>query len=146
MIGDTPIDVMLVEDSAVTRGLIARGLGADAGLRVCGMAGNGREALDLLQTQNPRVIVLDIEMPVMNGLEALPKILAKRPNTVVIMASALTRRHAAMSLKALELGAADCAEAGRRGGARRAAKISRRATRQNQSADLRENGACKAPR
>lgn len=107
MTAEAPIEVMLVEDSAVTRGLIARGLGADAGLRVCGMAGNGQEALNLLQTQSPRVIVLDIEMPVMNGLEALPKILAKRPNTIVIMASALTRRHAAMSLKALELGAAD---------------------------------------
>lgn len=98
---------MLVDDSAVTRGLIARGLQADATIRVSGMASNGQEALSLLQTQNPGVIVLDIEMPVMNGLEALPKILAKRPGVVVIMASSLTRRHAAITLNALQLGASD---------------------------------------
>lgn len=107
MTASAPIEVMLVDDSAVARGLIARGLQTDAGIRVCGMAGNGQEALAMLDSVRPQIMVLDVEMPVMTGIEALPKILAKLPGVVVIMASALTRRHAALSLKALELGAAD---------------------------------------
>lgn len=107
MTAEAPVEVLLVDDSAVIRGVISRGLQADAGIRVVGSAGDGQSALGMLEALTPRVVVLDVEMPVMNGLEALPKILAKRPGTIVIMASALTRRHAGMSLKALELGAAD---------------------------------------
>ena len=107
MTAEAPVEVLLVDDSAVIRGVISRGLQADAGIRVVGSAGDGQIALGMLDALSPRVVVLDVEMPVMNGLEALPKILAKRPGTIVIMASALTRRHAGMSLKALQLGAAD---------------------------------------
>jgi two-component system, chemotaxis family, protein-glutamate methylesterase/glutaminase len=101
------IEVMLVDDSAVARGLMARGLQKHGDIRVIAMAGNGQDALVMLERVRPQVIVLDIEMPTMSGIEALPRILAQSPGVVVIMASALTRRHAAMSLRALELGAAD---------------------------------------
>jgi two-component system chemotaxis response regulator CheB len=104
---EAPIQVVLVDDSAVIRGMIARGIEADTQIRVVGAAGDGAKALALLDSVAPHVVVLDVEMPVMDGLEVLPKILAKRPGVRVIMASALTRRHASMSLKALSLGAAD---------------------------------------
>ena len=105
--GEAAIDVLLVDDSAVIRGAISRGLESDPQIRVIGGAANGKIALDMLDALAPRVIVLDVEMPVLSGLDALPLILAKRPGVVVIMASALTRRHAGMSLKALQLGARD---------------------------------------
>jgi len=101
------VEVLLVDDSAVIRGMIGRGIEGDRDIRVVGSAGDGQAALTLLQTLAPQVILLDVEMPVMDGLAALPKILAARPGVAVIMASALTRRHAAMSFKALQLGAAD---------------------------------------
>ncbi len=107
MTAEAPVEVLLVDDSAVIRGIIARGLQSDTAIRVIGSASDGQNALAMLDALSPQVVVLDVEMPVMNGLEALPKILAKRPGIVVIMASALTRRHAGMSLKALQLGAAD---------------------------------------
>lgn len=107
MTAEAPVEVLLVDDSAVIRGMIARGLQSDPAIRVIGSASDGQNALAMLDALSPQVIVLDVEMPVMNGLEALPKILAKRPGVTVIMASALTRRHAGMSLKALQLGAAD---------------------------------------
>lgn len=102
-----PVGVLLVDDSAVIRGLISRGISTDPDIRVVGAASDGQAALTMLRVMAPDVIVLDVEMPVMDGLSALPQILAARPDVSVIMASALTRRHAGMSLKALQLGAAD---------------------------------------
>ncbi|MGE0045885.1 MAG: chemotaxis response regulator protein-glutamate methylesterase [Hyphomonadaceae bacterium] len=102
-----PVDVFVVDDSAVVRGLIAKGIADDPEIRVIGSAADGRSALTLMKALHPDVVLLDVEMPVMNGLEALPQILAAHPEASVIMASALTRRHAGMSLRALQLGAAD---------------------------------------
>lgn len=104
---DAPIDVLVVDDSAVIRGVISRGIASDPAIRIVGAASDGRSALTMVQALSPHVVLLDVEMPVMNGIEALPQILAARPGTAVIMASALTRRHASMSLRALQLGAAD---------------------------------------
>lgn len=101
------IGVLVVDDSAVVRGMIARAIEADPGIRVVGAAGDGAAALKMLPNAAPDVVLLDVEMPGMGGLEALPKILAAKPGVAVIMASALTRRHAGMSLSALRLGAAD---------------------------------------
>src|SRR5262249_18356335 len=67
----------------------------------------GREAVDQLMRVDPDVIVLDVEMPDLDGISALPLLLAKKPDLVVIMASTLTRRNAEISLQALALGAAD---------------------------------------
>ena len=101
------INVLVVDDSAVVRGMISRAIAADPDIRVVGAAGDGAAALAVVRAMAPDVVLLDVEMPVMDGLAALPKILAARPGVAVIMASALTRRHAGMSLNALRLGAAD---------------------------------------
>ncbi len=101
------IKVLLVDDSAVIRGIISRGISGDPAIKVVGAAGDGRDAIAMTSALSPDVVVLDVEMPVMDGLAALPKILEAKPGVVVIMASALTRRHAGMSFKALQLGASD---------------------------------------
>ena len=102
-----PVGVLIVDDSAVIRGIVARGIEADPDIRVIGSAANGEAALGLLKSHKPQVVILDVEMPVMNGLEALPKILAAQPGVKVIMASALTHKHASITFKALQLGAVD---------------------------------------
>ena len=67
----------------------------------------GREAVDQLERADPDVVVLDVEMPELDGIAALPLLLEKKRDLVVIMASTLTRRNAEISLRALSLGAAD---------------------------------------
>lgn len=102
-----PIKVMVVDDAVVIRGLLTRWLGEDKGLKVVGSHRNGKLAVEDIEKSNPDVVVLDIEMPEMDGMTALPLMLAKKRDLVVIMASTLTRRNAEISLKALSLGAAD---------------------------------------
>ncbi len=101
------IAVMVVDDSLVIRGLIARMLGGLDGIEVVAAAGDGEQALKRLGSMNIDVVILDIEMPVMDGLTALPKMLAMKPDLKVIMASTLTGPNAEASLKALSLGAVD---------------------------------------
>ncbi|MGE3898692.1 MAG: response regulator, partial [Variibacter sp.] len=103
----TPTRVMVVDDSVVVRGLVARWIDEEPGLRTVAALRTGREALDQFERFDPDVVILDIEMPDLDGLSALPLLLAKKPDLVVIMASALSRRHAEVSIKALSLGAAD---------------------------------------
>ncbi|CTQ55016.1 Chemotaxis response regulator protein-glutamate methylesterase [Roseibium album] len=102
-----PIKVMVVDDAVVIRGLLTRWLGEDKGLKVVSSQRNGKLAVEDIEKSNPDVVVLDIEMPEMDGLTALPLMLAKKRDLIVIMASTLTRRNAEISLKALSLGAAD---------------------------------------
>lgn len=104
---DSPIRVLVVDDALVIRGLISRMLEAAGGIEVVATASDGKRALQLLERNPVDVVVLDIEMPVMDGLEALPKIVADHPGVQVVMASTLTQRNAEISLKAMELGAAD---------------------------------------
>ncbi len=99
--------VMVVDDSAVIRGLLARFLEADPEISVVASVSNGQMALDRLNRTDVEIVVLDIEMPVMDGMTALPLILKKRPGIQVLMASTLTRKNAEVSLRALSLGAAD---------------------------------------
>lgn len=101
------IRVMVVDDSVVVRGLVSKWVSEDPGLEAVGKCSNGAKAVESVQALNPDVIVLDIEMPVMDGLEALPQILKLQPGVKVIMASTLTQRNAEISLKALSLGASD---------------------------------------
>jgi two-component system chemotaxis response regulator CheB len=103
----TDIRVMVVDDSAVVRGLISRQLNAESGIGVVATAANGELALAELARREVDVVVLDIEMPVMDGLTALGEIVARYPAVRVVMASTLTRRNAEISLKALHLGASD---------------------------------------
>jgi len=102
-----PIRVMVVDDSVVVRGLVARWIEEEPGLAVAASLRNGRDAVDQLERVDPDVVILDIEMPELDGISALPLLLAKKRDLVVIMASTLTRHNAEISLKALSLGAAD---------------------------------------
>jgi len=105
--GNTSARVMVCDDSLVIRGAITRMLEADPRIRVVARAVNGRQALEQQRRQKLDVIVLDIEMPEMDGLTALPLLLRADPAVRVIMASTLTTRGAEIAMKALRLGAAD---------------------------------------
>jgi two-component system chemotaxis response regulator CheB len=98
---------MLCDDSAVIRGAIARMLEADPQIRVVARVVNGQAAIEELRRTTVDVVVLDIEMPVMDGLTALPLLLRADPGLKIIMASTLTTRGADVALRALRLGAAD---------------------------------------
>jgi len=102
-----PARVLVVDDSPTMRGLITAVLNADPEVNVIGQAGDAMEARNAIKQLNPDVVTLDIEMPNMNGLEFLDKIMKLRPMPV-IMVSTLTHRGAEASLMALEIGAFDC--------------------------------------
>ncbi|MDQ8732417.1 chemotaxis response regulator protein-glutamate methylesterase [Bradyrhizobium sp. LHD-71] len=104
---DERLRVMVVDDSAVIRGLISRWIEAEPDMFVVASLRTGREAVEHVARVDPDVGVLDIEMPELDGISALPLMLAKKRDLVVIMASTLTRRNAEISFKALSLGAAD---------------------------------------
>ena len=101
------IKVMIVDDSAVVRGVVRRLLDADPQLEMTAAASNGELALKALGQHAVDVVLLDIEMPVMDGLDALRRIVVEHPAVKVIMVSTLTRRNAEISLEALKIGAAD---------------------------------------
>jgi two-component system chemotaxis response regulator CheB len=101
------IKVMVVDDSVVIRGLIGRWVNEDPNLVLVNSHRNGRLAVEDIAQSKPDIVILDIEMPDMDGLTALPLMLKAYPATKIIMASTLTRRNAEISLKALSLGAAD---------------------------------------
>jgi two-component system chemotaxis response regulator CheB len=98
---------LVVDDSHVIRGLLTRSLDSDPGIKVVGTASNGKAAIDEVTKTEIDVVVLDIEMPIMDGMTALPQMLAARPGMQVIMASTLTLKGASISMKALSKGAAD---------------------------------------
>jgi two-component system chemotaxis response regulator CheB len=98
---------MVVDDSVVIRGLVARWVKEAGDFDVVTTASNGRIALDALERFEPDIVLLDLEMPEMDGVEALPLLLKRRPGTKVIVVSTLTRRNAEISIKCLSLGAVD---------------------------------------
>jgi two-component system chemotaxis response regulator CheB len=102
-----PLKIMIVDDSAVVRGLISRWLEHEPDMVLAGLAIDGAKGVEKVKEIQPDVLILDIEMPNMGGLEALPKLLAAKPGLKVLMASTLTTRGANVTLRALELGAAD---------------------------------------
>jgi two-component system, chemotaxis family, protein-glutamate methylesterase/glutaminase len=101
------IRVMIVDDAVVVRGLFSRWIDAEADLELVASLRTGREAVNQIERANPDVVVLDVDMPELDGIAALPLLLQKKPGLVVIMASTLTRRNAEISLRALSLGATD---------------------------------------
>lgn len=105
--GTDAIRVLVVDDSSVMRGIVSRWIEAASETTLFGSAVNGQDALERVKTDKPDIIVLDIEMPGMDGITALPLLLKACPQAKIIMASTLTRRNAEISLKALALGAAD---------------------------------------
>lgn len=100
------INVLIVDDSLVMRKTISRMLSKDKSIQVVGTAVDGRDALDKIEALKPDVITMDIEMPVMNGLEALRRIMEKDPVPIIMM-SALTKEGAEITMEALSLGASD---------------------------------------
>jgi two-component system chemotaxis response regulator CheB len=105
--GPAPIRVMIVDDAVVVRGLVSRWIEEEPGLAVVASLRTGRDAVAQIERVNPDVVVLDVEMPDLDGISALPILLEKKRDLVVIMASTVTRRNAEISLRALALGAAD---------------------------------------
>lgn len=101
------IKVLIVDDSVVIRRLVSDTLSTDARLDIVGTAANGRVALAKIPQLNPDILTLDVEMPVMDGLETLREVRKLYPRLPVIMFSTLTERGATVTLDALELGAND---------------------------------------
>lgn len=104
---DLVIRVMLVDDSAVVRGLFTRALETDPELQVVSSVGDGKMALNAVKRQDVDIIILDIEMPVMDGLTALPLLIQEKPDVPILIASTLTRKNCEISMKALRAGAKD---------------------------------------
>ena len=102
-----PIRVMVVDDAIVVRSLLARWVDAEPDMEVIASLRTGREAVAQIEQSDADVVVLDIDMPELDGISALPLLLQKKRDLVVIMVSTFTRRSAEISLRALALGAAD---------------------------------------
>ncbi len=101
------VRVLLCDDSATARGAMARVLQTDPAIEVVGRVADGRAAIEAVASLAPHVVLLDLEMPVMDGMTALPLLLRAAPRTAVIVASALTQRGAAAAMSALRAGAVD---------------------------------------
>jgi len=104
---DKPVRVMVVDDAVVVRSLLARWVDAEPDMQVVASLRTGREAVAQIERVDPDIVILDIDMPELDGISALPLLLQKKRDLVVIMVSTLTRRSAEISLRALSLGAAD---------------------------------------
>lgn len=101
------ISVLICDDSALMRNLIGRIVDETTGLKVVGKAENGQDLLDKIPQLNPDVILLDIEMPVMNGVDFLKKRKELKINVPVVVLSSVATEGAAVTVKCLELGASD---------------------------------------
>lgn len=104
-----PYKVLVVDDSPIVRSYINKVIIDVTEFDIIGQAENGKKALELLQgdCKDTEVVILDIEMPVMDGISAIPEILKIKPSVKIIMASTLTLRNAEISFEAMRLGASD---------------------------------------
>ncbi|MFN3690048.1 MAG: chemotaxis response regulator protein-glutamate methylesterase [Fimbriimonadales bacterium] len=100
------IRVLVVDDSLFMRRMLSDLLAQDSGIEVVGTARDGQQGLELARALKPDVITLDVEMPVMDGVAMLQRLMAEQP-TPVVMVSSLTRAGAEVTLRCLELGAVD---------------------------------------
>ena len=100
------IKVVVVDDSAFIRNLLTSLLEKDPEIKVVAVAKDGLDGIEAIRKHDPDVVTLDVEMPRMNGLEALAVIMKELPRPV-LMVSSLTSEGAESTLRALELGAAD---------------------------------------
>jgi two-component system, chemotaxis family, protein-glutamate methylesterase/glutaminase len=101
------VRVAVVDDSVVVRGLLSRWLSETPGIEVVGTYRSGREIIDALPAAAPRIILLDLDMPDMDGITALPLILARSPNSRVIVVSSLSVHGAELTMRSLMKGATD---------------------------------------
>ena len=108
MTQNSKLKILIVDDSVVVRGLLRQLIDAEDDMEVIATAINGREGVLQYKNTQPDIVLMDIEMPEMNGIEALNQILIMNNKARVIMCSSLTQKGAAMTLKALGQGAFDC--------------------------------------
>jgi two-component system, chemotaxis family, protein-glutamate methylesterase/glutaminase len=101
------IRVMIVDDAVVARSMMTRWIEAEPDMMIAAALRSGREAVERLEAADPDVVLLDVDMPELDGIAALPLLLRQKRDLVVIMVSTLTRRSAELSLRALSLGATD---------------------------------------
>jgi two-component system chemotaxis response regulator CheB len=101
------IRVLLVDDSAVIRGFLRKVIESGSGMEICGVAENGEQAVQFYRDLSPDIVVMDVEMPEMDGLTALRHILEINPGARVIMCSSLTKAGGDVTMKALQIGAID---------------------------------------
>ena len=106
-----PVRILIVDDSAFIRRALERMLEALPTIRIVGTGTNGREAIELARELRPDVIIMDVNMPEVDGLEALRRIMAEQP-TPVLVVSTLTQEGAEITMQALELGAVDFIDKG----------------------------------
>jgi two-component system chemotaxis response regulator CheB len=104
------IRVMVVEDSSVVRMALVYILNSDPQIEVAAVARDGREALRLLDRHAPDVVIMDIEMPEMNGIEATRQIMATKPIPIVICSAAVSSRQSVATFESLQAGAVACVE------------------------------------
>jgi two-component system chemotaxis response regulator CheB len=104
---NSPLKVLLVDDSPIFRSVLNKLISQDSRFQVVGLARHGREGLDMARDHHPDVVVLDVEMPVLGGIDTLKIMKRDFPDIQVIMFSAQTRQGAATTFKALDLGAFD---------------------------------------
>ena len=107
MLPNRPIRVLVVDDAVVIRKIVTDVLKSDPEIEVVGTAADGHIALQKITQVNPDIITLDVEMPVMDGLETLRQLRRSHPKLPVIMFSTLTERGAQATIEALALGASD---------------------------------------
>ncbi len=124
----TAVRILIVDDSVVVRHIVGDVLRSEPGLVLAGTASNGRRGIDRVDEVQPHVVVLDVEMPELNGREALVEIRKRWPKLPVIMFSTLTERGAAATFDALARGANDYVT-----------KPSMAGSRENALADVRNN-------
>ncbi|WP_280948729.1 chemotaxis-specific protein-glutamate methyltransferase CheB [Methyloligella halotolerans] len=98
---------MVVDDSQLMRWLLTRWIGEAPGLELAGMASSGQEALATIARRRPDIVLLDLEMPDIGGLEVLPKLIKACPSAKVLVVSALSKAAAGIALDALAMGAKD---------------------------------------
>jgi two-component system chemotaxis response regulator CheB len=102
-----PFQVMIADDSAIVRGMLTRWMDEVTDLKMIGYAPDGAQAIKRVAELQPELLILDVEMPVMGGLEALPGLLKACPGLQIVMASTLTTQGGKVALEALDLGAVD---------------------------------------
>src|SRR3954447_16799360 len=102
-----PVTVVIVDDSAVQRRFVRNVIGADPGMCIVGEARNGREAVALVERLCPQVVLMDLHLPVMNGVEAIERIMAVRPTAILVYSSYVDGDDRDNAAAALAAGAVD---------------------------------------
>ncbi|RJQ45383.1 MAG: chemotaxis response regulator protein-glutamate methylesterase [Gaiellales bacterium] len=101
------VRVLVADDSPTVRLMICRMLESDPGIKVIGTVGNGREATEQVALLKPDIVTMDVEMPVMNGLDAIEHIMAYNPVPILVVSSVVDKLHTANAARALGAGAVD---------------------------------------